>query len=140
MTSSGPNYTSENLNISEVYSRQDLRNQFGINDATINTGVFRPRNTKSVWLFVTEEKTADKTQYKDKLDGNMLKWQGQLSGRTDQLIISHEAENIELLVFYRRNKSEYPGAAFRYLGRFKYHSHQAGHPASFVLLADTRIS
>ncbi|TGE21542.1 DUF3427 domain-containing protein [Hymenobacter aquaticus] len=129
-------YTSDSLIVNKLYSRRDLRELFAINDATINTGVFRPKGTNSVWLFVTEEKAADKIQYKDKLEGDILKWQGQLSGRTDKLIMSHATEHIELLVFYRHSKREYPSAAFRYLGRFEYESHQAGKPTSFLLVVN----
>jgi hypothetical protein len=55
-----------------VYSRGELREIFDITDATINTGVFRPKGHASIWLFVTEEKTADRTQYKDLLEGDVL--------------------------------------------------------------------
>ena len=67
-----------------------LRQLFNISDSTINTGVFRPKGSNSIWLFVTEEKGVGITPYYDKLEGGVLQWQGQLSGRTDQLIINHE--------------------------------------------------
>jgi len=34
-------FTSEQLTEGEIYTRNDLREQFNIKDATINTGVFR---------------------------------------------------------------------------------------------------
>lgn len=125
--------TSERLTSGTVYTRDDLRSLFGITDATLNTGVFRPKGTSSVWLFITEEKTADRTQYRDRLDGETLYWQGQTSGRTDALVIDHQARGLELLVFFRKRKYEHPGAGFRYLGPFVYVSHSGGGPASFVL-------
>ena len=130
-------YTSFDLIPQQVYTRQDLRDKFNIIDKTIDTGVFKPRGTRSVWLFVTEEKEQDQTQYQDQLDGNTLRWQGQMSGRTDKLILTHQAEGTELLVFYRKNKAEHSGAGFRYLGRFLYESHHASHPTSFVLVAES---
>ena len=116
-----------------VYTRRDLRDLFNINDSTINTGVFRPRGSKSVWLFVTEDKAIGITPYHDKLEGDVLQWQGQLSGRTDHLIIEHEGSNLELLVFYRRSNKEFAASGFRYLGPFAYQSHSGMLPTSFIL-------
>jgi putative restriction endonuclease len=106
---------------------------FEITDATIKTGVFRPKGYDSIWLFVTEKKTPDRTQYVDLLNGDMLEWQGQTEGRTDGLIIEHEARGLEILVFYRKNKGEHPGAGFRYEGRFRSISHAGAHPTRFAL-------
>ena len=120
--------TSESLTRGTLYSRNDLRREFGITDATINTGIFQPRGTDSVWLFVTEQKTSDRTQYRDQLHGDVLEWEGQSSGRKDRLIIEHAINGLELLVFYRHSKAEYPDYAFRYEGQFRYMSHEPGDP------------
>jgi hypothetical protein len=82
---------------------------------------------------VTEKKSADRTQYVDQLDGDRLYWQGQLAGRKDTLITTHEQQRLEILLFYRNARDEHPGSGFRYEGRFRYCSHVAGQPASFVL-------
>jgi hypothetical protein len=94
-------FTSEQLTEGEIYTRNDLREQFNIKDATINTGVFRPSGYQSIWLFVTEQKTKDMPQLHDRLEGDTLHWDGQPWGRTDKLIIEHAANGYELLVFYR---------------------------------------
>jgi hypothetical protein len=125
--------TSDHLVVDHVYTREDLRQQFSITDATLNTGVFRPKDTASVWLFITEEKTSDRTQYHDRLDGDLLHWQGQTSGRTDSLIIDHRHRGLEILVFLRKRKYEFPGAGFRYIGLFNYVSHSGGGPTDFIL-------
>lgn len=125
--------TSSRLAIGSVYTREELKKLFSIADATINTGVFQPKGTSSVWLFVTEEKTADRTQYLDRYDGDLLRWQGQTSSRSDHKIIGHASSGLELLVFLRKRKYEHPGAGFRYLGPFDYVSHAGHGPASFVL-------
>lgn len=125
--------TSDYLEIGQVYTRKQLREMFDVTDATINTGVFRPKGHESVWLFVTEHKTPDITQYTDYLDGEILQWDGQTSGRTDQLIISHKQEKLELLVFYRKRKYEYPQAGFRFEGAFNYLSHHGSRPTHFTL-------
>ena len=128
--------TSERLTPGEVYTRAQLKELFQITDATINTGVFRPKGTSSVWLFVTEKKTSDRTPYRDHLEGETLHWQGQTSGRTDAWIIDHRASELELLVFFRKQKYEHSGAGFRYLGPFAYVSHSGANPISFVLRAE----
>lgn len=125
--------TSESLTVGEIYTRNRLREMFDIRDATINTGTFRPKGHDSVWLFVTENKTPDRTQYHDLLDKDVLYWDGQTMGRTDHWIIWHKSEGLELLLFYRKSKSEHPGAGFRYEGPFEYVSHQGRHPTRFTL-------
>src|SRR5258708_7117077 len=42
-------FASEKLKIGESYSRNSLTKQFHITDATLNTGVFRPKGYSSVW-------------------------------------------------------------------------------------------
>jgi hypothetical protein len=125
--------TSSRLVPGSTYSRADLRATFLITDATLNTGVFRPAGTDSIWLFVTEEKAPDRTDYLDLLDGDVLEWDGQMSGRTDSLIIEHELRSLELLLFYRKHKYEFPHAAFRYEGPFRYEAHSGSMPAHFRL-------
>lgn len=127
-------YTSSDLRKGEIYTRAELRERFEVgSDTTLNTGVFQPRDSHSIWLFVTEKKTPDRTQYKDQLEGDTLRWDGQQEGRTDQKIIQHILLGLELLVFYRKSKSEYPGAGFKYEGRFRYVAHSGGQPTHFVL-------
>jgi hypothetical protein len=63
----------------------------------------------------------------------VLHWQGQTSGRKDLQIVEHGLRGMELLLFYRKEKYEYPRAGFRYEGPFRYVSHRGAKPASFVL-------
>lgn len=133
-TAQGEMFTSHLITPGQVYSRAALKQRFSIRDATINTGVFQPKGHRSVWLFVTEKKTVDRTQYLDRLEVDRLYWQGQTSGRTDGLIQKHEAHGLELLLFYRLHKTEHPGAGFRYEGQFRYATHVGRNPASFLLL------
>ncbi len=126
-------WTSPKLEEGKIYTREDLRDQFKIEDATLNNGVFQPKDTNSVWLFITKEKTSDRTQYDDHFDGDILYWQGQTAGRTDQKIIGHEADGNELLVFFRESKRQHPGAGFIYEGPFRYLNHEGSKPTNFVL-------
>lgn len=124
---------SERLEPGAVYTRGDLRALFDIKDATLNTGIFRPKGLDSVWLFITEHKTSDRTQYVDALEGDILHMQGQRMGRTDALISDHRQRGLELLLFYRKAKYEYPHAGFKYEGIFTYQRHSGSAPTSFVL-------
>lgn len=124
---------SSSLVAGNVYTREDLKALFGFTDATINNGVFHPKGYNSVFLFVTEKKTPDRTQFLDLLNGDTLQWQGQTMGRTDHKIIGHQQDGVELLLFYRREKYEHPNAAFRFEGSFDYVSHSGGNPTSFIL-------
>jgi Domain of unknown function (DUF3883) len=125
--------TSSVLAPGKVYSRVELADRFGITDATLNTGIYRPPGHETIWIFVTEKKTSDRTPYRDLLDGDDLSWDGQTSGRKDALIINHEAEGLELLLFYRKSKAEFDNYGFRYEGPFRYVSHQGSNPAHFLL-------
>lgn len=126
-------FTSSSLQVGEVYTRAFLKERFDIIDLTINTGVFRPKGHDSVWLFVTEQKSKDRTQYRDYLSGSLLEWDGQTSARTDSLIVEHRERGLELLLFYRKSKLEFPGAGFRYYGRVLYEVHLPGRPSHFLL-------
>lgn len=82
---------------------------------------------------MTEKKTPDRTQYHDLLGEDVLEWDSQPTGRKDRLIIEHEQRGLELLLFYRKEKYEFPGAGFRYEGPFEYQSHAGQGPAHFRL-------
>ena len=123
--------TSTQLTVGETYSRVALREMFDIADATLNTGIFRPAGHDSVWIFITDEKTPDRTQYEDRLEGDDLFFEGQPKGRTDALIQEHRERGLELLVFHRRRKDERPDYSFRYLGPFEYINAQSGTPTKF---------
>jgi len=126
-------YTSDFLQAGELYSRNQLAEIFEITDATLLTGIFRPKGHDSVWIFITETKTSDRTQYKDRLAGDDLYMDGQTSGRKDNVLIDHESGGLELLLFFRKSKAEHPEYAFRYEGPFAYVSHEGQGPASFHL-------
>ncbi|MGI8857398.1 MAG: hypothetical protein ACR2JW_16805 [Thermomicrobiales bacterium] len=125
------------LHTGQIYTRDDLQKQFDITDMTIRTGIFVPRGYDSIWLFITEKKPNGMTDYRDYLDGNKLDWDGQTSGRKDRLIIEHERNGFEILVFYRTNKLEYNETGhpygFKLEGQFRYRSSIGSNPTHFVL-------
>lgn len=123
--------TSEKLEVGNVYTRKELQDLFKNRDATIRTGVFRPRGHDSIWLFITEEMTKDRTQYRNRLHGDDLEIDGQTAGLKDKMLFEHEANDLEVILFYRKSKAEFPGAGFRYEGRFRYVRHEGTRPAHF---------
>ena len=110
---------------------------FRITDATLNNGIYHPPKYDSVFIFVTEKKTPDRTQYVDKLTDNELITDGQTAGRTDYFIMD-KTVGFELLLFYRQTKSQYPDFAFRYEGAFQYVSHTGKNPTRFHLKRTTK--
>ena len=123
--------TSQQLTLGNLYTREELKRKFNITDATINTGIFQPKGHDSLWLFVTEEKTPDRTQYQDRLLGDDLFIEGKTAGRKDVLLADHEKKGLEILLFFRKNRFEHPGAAFQYEGQYSYVGHKATRPAQF---------
>lgn len=123
--------TSDHLKVGKVYTRKELRDLFNIKDATINTGIFRPREHDSIWLFITEEPTPDRPGYKNHLNGDDLEMDGQTAGMKDKLLIEHEADGLEVILFYRKTSREFPGSGFRYEGQFRYLDHKGTRPAHF---------
>jgi len=124
---------SERLTVGEVYNRQQVQALLNTKDATINTGVFRPKGYDSVLLFVTENTAPDADEYRNVLRGRTLEWDGQTSGRSDDWIVRHREHGWELLLFYRERKRAYPNAGFRYCGPLEYVSHAGANPAHFTL-------
>src|SRR5258708_26933431 len=93
----------DDVKVGKYYDRQDLREKFKINDATINTGIFRPKDHNSIWLFITQEKSSNMTQYHDRLDGDALYIDGQTEGLKDKALIDHDTNVDAALQFFRRS-------------------------------------
>jgi putative restriction endonuclease len=126
--------TSSQLTVGNTYSREELARKFGIKDATIFTGIFMPKGHESIWLFVTQEKTPDRPQYKDELQGDDLYIEGQKRGRKDRLLAEHFESDLEVLLFYRKSKYEFEHAAFRYEGLFRFVEQSGKAPTRFHFL------
>jgi 5-methylcytosine-specific restriction enzyme A len=124
---------SNELSVGNKYSRKQLGEIVGATGGNLNTGVFQPKGYESVLLFVTERKPKGQTQYTDLLKGDVLEWQGQTSGRTDARIRTHKEDGVEILVFYRNNKSEFNDYAFAYEGSFEYVKDEGSRPTNFTL-------
>ncbi|MDR3685653.1 MAG: DUF2075 domain-containing protein [Coriobacteriia bacterium] len=65
------------LNVGTRYSRDDLARLWGLKGRqAISRGVVTPAGASQIILFVTESKTADMTEYRDQLVGDLLSWEG----------------------------------------------------------------
>jgi hypothetical protein len=84
-------------------------------------------------LFITDEKTADRTQYEDRFVGDDLHFEGQTAGRTDALIREHRERGLEIILFHRERKDERPDYSFRFEGVFVYVGSESGPPTRFHL-------
>ena len=132
--------TSQWLKQGRVYTREKLSQLFEIKDKTLYTGIFNPKDTSSIWLFITEEKDENSIQYKDFLTGDILFWQGQMRGIKDPMIIEHKIRGLELIVFYRKYKKQFEGSGFEFMGIFEYVRHSGKSPTNFVLVRQNRIN
>lgn len=125
-------FLSLKLEIGAIYTRKDLVPIVGVKSfEALSTGVFVPREgMRSTLLFVTEQKKSGRTAYEDRLEGDLLYWQGQEQRRTDHWVSEARERGVEILVFHRHHYNDFADAGFRYLGPFECVSHQP--PASGI--------
>lgn len=132
-------FLSSKLQIGAVYTRKEFVPLVGVRSfEALSTGVVAPRaGLRSTLLFVTEQKKSGRTAYEDRLEGDLLYWQGQEQRRTDHWVSEAHARGVEILVFHRHHWNNFADAGFRYLGSFECVSHQpplSGEgPSDFVL-------
>ncbi len=126
-------YFSNSLIVGQVYTRETLKEMLKTEDRTLYTGIFHPDGYPSILLFITKNKTPDRVQYENRLEGDALYFQSQMEGRKDRMLARHREDELELLVFYRDSKNEYSGAGFRYEGQFEYVSNDGSRPSNFEL-------
>lgn len=119
--------------IGKNYSRNEIANLLSTSDSNLNNGVFKPKGKSFVLIFVTENKTKDRTPYKDFLEGDILEWDGQLKGRTDDLVIHHLSLDLDLILMYRLSRNQRPDHSFICFGRLEYIKHEGSNPSHFYL-------
>lgn len=68
--------SSDHLHVGNLYTKEQLSSLFSISDATIDNDIFKPKAHSSVWLFITEHKTAERSQFGDFLQADVLRIQG----------------------------------------------------------------
>jgi len=95
-----------NIIVGHEYDRPALAEMWGYQSFNaISRGVFTPRDTNVIILFITKEKQETLTQYEDHIDADTLFWEGEKGHGNDQRIISRKDE---IHVFYRgRHHSDF---------------------------------
>jgi hypothetical protein len=108
----------DTLEIGKAYTRSELSDIWHYKSFhAIRRGVVTERNSKNVVVFITAKKDNVTTAYKDSLDGDCLKMQGQESHLTDNSLADYESN---VYLFYREErKTNNKSNPFVYYGRMK---------------------
>lgn len=103
-----------NIEKGGMYSRPQLAEFWGYTGyQAIARGVVTPRGSNKIILFVTEEKQGSLEQYRDRLKGNTLEWEGPTDHFAEGRMLVASDSGDEIHVFYReRHHSD-----FVYLGQ-----------------------
>jgi hypothetical protein len=89
----------ESLEIGGEYDRPALSKLWGYEShSAISRGVITPKGKDIIIFFVTKEKQKSSTQYEDRIDQDILTWEGEKGHGTDNRIISKKDI---IHVFYR---------------------------------------
>jgi hypothetical protein len=115
------------------WHRPELAVQWGLASFhAIARGVFTPRNSNQVVLFVTEEKQEGFTPYEDVLHGDILRAEGEKAHRSDQRIARSKEAGDEVHLFHRKRHH----SPFKYLGQVTLESFEprVEQPSRFVLM------
>jgi len=103
-----------------TYSRNTLAELWGYSSFhAIARGVITPRNDNKIILFVTAEKQASAEQYKDRLSGNVLEWEGPTDHFAEDRMADATSLAQEIHLFHR----ELHHTDFTYCGRLRVLSH-----------------
>ncbi|MDT4763287.1 HNH endonuclease signature motif containing protein [Sphaerochaeta sp. PS] len=99
-------------------------------ESMLRRGVITKAGENLLIIFITLEKRSDATPYKDRLDGSVLHWEGQMRGKHAERYMSEATH--EVFVFIR----EQPRTPYTYYGRaipIRYRIHAAGTPSQVEL-------
>jgi Domain of unknown function (DUF3427) len=120
------------LRTGEPYSRQTLATLWGYSSFhAISRGVVTPKGDNKIILFVTEEKQRSAEQYVDRLEGDLLRWEGPNDHFAESRMVKSKTTREEIHVFHRaRHHTE-----FTYLGQVEVLKHipRIGKPSEFEL-------
>jgi putative restriction endonuclease len=101
------------LEIGQYYSRIQLAAIWRYNSYQgFSRGVFTPKNSNKIVLFVTKDKQISFTQYQDYITENFLYWEGEAKGGSNSRIINAKNNKEEIHLFYRKRHHD----SFEYRG------------------------
>ncbi len=121
----------EDLVVGNLYTRVDLARLWGYRGhQAIARGVVTPSGGGTIILFVTQEKQASLTQYRDYINGDHLHWEGEKGRGSDRRIARSPQTGEEVHLFFR----EIHHTPFRYHGRIfiTEFNERAERPSRFV--------
>ena len=99
-----------------TYSRNELAKLWGYSTFhAIARGVVTPRHDNKIVLFVTEEKQDFAEQYKDRLSGRTLQWEGPRDHFAEDRMVHADSLGDEIHLFHRARHHE----DFTYAGRLR---------------------
>lgn len=104
----------DHIAINSRWERIELSRLWGYESFhALARGVFTPRGSNKIILFVKEEKRDGDEPYSDTFEGDTLHWHGEKGHGNDERIVSAAARGDETHVFYRAIHR----APFTYLGK-----------------------
>jgi putative restriction endonuclease len=120
------------LQTGKSYSRPTLAALWGYSSfQALSRGVVTPKGDNKIILFITEEKQRSAEQYADRLNGDLLLWEGPSDHFAEDRMVRSKTSGEEIHVFYRaRHHSD-----FIYLGQVEVLKHvpRMGKPSEFEL-------
>lgn len=94
--------TFNEIKVGCTYSRPSLAETWGYTGfQAISRGVVTPRGENKIILFVTEQKQASAEQYRDRLSGGMLDWEGPTDHFAEERIVNADKTGDEIHLFHR---------------------------------------
>jgi hypothetical protein len=109
-----PHVDFSKLRTGSRYTRDRLATLWGYASFhAIARGVVTPAGDNKIVLFVTEDKAADRTQYRDRLRAGVLEWEGPTDHFAEDRMLAAPHSGDQIHVFYRRHQRD----SFEYLGQ-----------------------
>lgn len=93
--------------VGSLWTRPDLADLWGYKGyQAFAKGVFTPANDNKIILFVTEEKQASATEYKDVLKDDLLEWEGPNDHFAEERMLHAKSRGDEIHLFHRPRHHE----------------------------------
>lgn len=120
--------------VGKEYTRPFIAETLGYKSYNaISRGAVTPSGLNLIILFVTEEKQEHLTQYEDRIDQDILFWEGEEKHGSDNRIITRKDT---VVVFYRKRHH----SSFRYEGRARLTGYKlySDRPSKFIFQLEDR--
>lgn len=105
----------DSLTLNQTYTAKELAALWGYKSHhALVKGVFHPKGSDILILFVTKERQPGSTQFKNELRGNMIKIEGADKHGTDHLLLDTKKDSPYKIYLFYREKHTLP---FTFLGR-----------------------